>query len=301
MSILVVGSVGLDDVKTHAGKAENVLGGSAIYFSAAASFFYDPIRLVAVIGDDFPQEHIDFLEVKGIELEGLEKIQGGKTFRWGGDYTDDLNAATTRFTDLNVYGEFDPKLPETYKNTPYVFLANINPELQLNVLRQATAPKLIVCDTMNLWINNNRDALMQTLEAVDILILNDGEARLLAGESNLIRAGKQILTYGPDRVVIKKGEHGAITLTDSTFFAAPAYPLESVSDPTGAGDSFAGGFLGYIASTGDASEAAIRKAIIYGTVIASFNVEDFSLNRQRRLTQSEIEDRYHQLYEASLF
>ena len=301
MSILVVGSVGLDNIKTHAGKIENALGGSAVYFSAAASFFYNPIRLVAVIGDDFPQKYLDFLETRGVGLEGLEQIQGGKTFRWGGDYTNDLNAATTLFTELNVYGEFDPRLPEIYKNTPYLFLANINPELQLNVLRQVTDPKLIVCDTMNLWINNNRDALMQTLEAVDILILNDGEARLLTGESNLICAGNRILTYGPNRVVIKKGEHGAITLTDSTFFAAPAYPLEAVSDPTGAGDSFAGGFLGYLAATGKTSEAAIRKAIIYGTVIASFNVEDFSLNRQRRLNQAEIEDRYHQLYEASLF
>ena len=301
MSILVVGSVGLDDVKTRAGKVENALGGSAIYFSTAASFFYDAIRLVAVVGDDFPQEHIDFLEARGIGLEGLERIQDGKTFRWGGDYTGDLNAAETLFTDLNVYGDFDPKLPATYKDTPYVFLANINPELQLNVVRQATVPELIVCDTMNLWINNSLDALMQTLDEVDILILNDGEARLLTGEDNLVRAGRRILTYGPDRVVIKKGEHGAITLTDSTFFAAPAYPLESVSDPTGAGDSFAGGFMGYLASVGATSEAAIRKAIIYGTVIASFNVEDFSLNRQRRLTRSEIEDRYHQLHEAALF
>ena len=161
MSILVVGSVGLDDVKTHVGEVENALGGSAIYFSTAASFFYDSIRLVAVVGDDFPQEHLDFLKARGIALEGLEQIQGGKTFRWGGDYTGDLNAATTLFTDLNVYGDFDPKLPETYRDTPYVFLANINPELQLNVLRQATAPRLIVCDTMNLWINNSLNALMQ--------------------------------------------------------------------------------------------------------------------------------------------
>ena len=186
------------------------------------------------------------------------------------------------------------------KIPPTVFLANINPELQLDVLRQATTPKLIVCDTMNLWINNSLHALMQTLSEVDILILNDGEARLLTGESNLIRAGKQILTYGPDRVVIKKGEHGAITLTDSTFFAAPAYPLEAVSDPTGAGDSSLAD--SWVSRFGrETSEPAIRKAIIYGTVIASFNVEDFSLNRQRRLNRSEIEDRYHQLYEAALF
>ncbi|MCZ6677901.1 MAG: PfkB family carbohydrate kinase [Candidatus Poribacteria bacterium] len=301
MSILVVGSVGLDSVETPCGKVENALGGSAVYFSTAASFFFQPIRLVAVVGDDFAQEHVDFLRSRGVKLEGLEQIQGGKTFRWGGRYTGDLNAATTLFTDLNVYGEFDPKLPETHRETPYVFLANINPELQLGVLRQMTAPKLIVCDTMNLWINNSRDALMQTLGEVDILILNDGEARLLTGESNLIRAGKRILTYGPDRVVIKKGEHGAISLTDSTFFSAPAYPLEEVFDPTGAGDSFAGGFLGYLASVGDASEACIRKAVIYGTIIASFNVEDFSLNRQRRLTRSEIDRRYEHLQEAVLF
>ena len=298
MSILVVGSVGLDSVETSAGQVENALGGSAIYFSVAASFFYKPIRLVAVIGDDFPQEHVTFLQTRGIDIEGLEQIQGGKTFRWGGRYTDDPNAAITLFTDLNVYGDFNPKLPVNYKNTPYVFLANINPELQLNVLQQTTDAKLIVCDTMNLWINNSRNALMRTLSKVDILIINDGEARLLTGESNLIRAARAILTYGPNRVIVKKGEHGAISLTESSFFSAPAYPLENVSDPTGAGDSFAGGFLGYLASTGDMSEETIRKAIIYGTVIASFNVEDFSLNRQRSLTRSEINRRYSEIQKS---
>jgi sugar/nucleoside kinase (ribokinase family) len=301
MSILVVGSVGLDSIETPAGKVENALGGSAIYFSTAASFFYDAIRLVAVIGDEFPQEHLDFLKKRGIDIEGLERIKGGKTFRWGGNYTEDLNAAVTLFTDLNVFGDFEPKLPHTYRDTPYVFLANINPELQLNVIKQVTKPKLTVCDTMNLWINNSREALMQTLGHVDILILNDGEARLITGEDNLIRAAKQILTYGLKRVIVKKGEHGAMSLTDSTFFATPAYPLEAVSDPTGAGDSFAGGFMGYLASVGDTSEATIRKAIIYGTVIASFNVEDFSLNRQRTLTRSEIDGRYSQLQEMVTF
>lgn len=299
MSILVVGSVGLDSVETSAGQVENALGGSAIYFSVAASFFYNPIRLVAVIGDDFPQEHVNFLQKRGIDKEGLEQIQGGKTFRWGGRYTDDLNEAITLFTDLNVYGDFNPTLPVNYKNTPYVFLANINPELQLNVLKQTTDAKLIVCDTMNLWINNSRKALLRTLSKVDILIINDSEARLLTEESNLIRAARVILSYGPNRVIIKKGEHGAISLTHSTFFSAPAYPLESVSDPTGAGDSFAGGFLGYLASTGDLSEETIRKAIIYGTVIASFNVEDFSLNRQRFLTHSEIKHRYSELQKSA--
>ena len=295
MSILVVGSVGLDSVETSAGQVENALGGSAIYFSVAASFFHNPIRLVAVTGDDFPQEHIHFLQSREIDLTGLEQIQGGKTFRWGGRYTDDPNAALTLFTDLNVYGDFNPKLPVNHKDTPYVFLANINPELQLSVLQQTTDAKLIVCDTMNLWINNSRDALMRTLSRVDILIINDTEARLLTHESNLIRAAKEILTRGPNRVIIKKGEHGAISLTDSTFFSAPAYPLECVTDPTGAGDSFAGGFLGYLASTGDMSEPTIRKAIVYGTVIASFNVEDFSLNRQRTLTRSDINQRYSEI------
>jgi sugar/nucleoside kinase (ribokinase family) len=301
MSILAVGSVGLDSVETPAGKVENALGGSAIYFSTAASFFYDSIRLVAVIGEDFPQTHLDFLQTRGIDVEGIERIQGGKTFRWGGSYTEDLNSAITLFTDLNVFADFQPKLPNTYKTTPYIFLANINPELQLNVLEQITDPQLVVCDTMNLWINNSRDALMQTLKHVNILILNDGEVRLLTGEGNLIRGAKEILTYGPKRVIVKKGEHGAMTLTNSTFFAAPAFPLEEVFDPTGAGDSFAGGFMGYLATIGDTSEETIRRAIIYGTVVASFNVQDFSLNRQRTLTRSEIDFRYRQLQEAVAF
>ena len=221
MSILVVGSVGLDSVETPAGQVEDALGGSAIYFSTAANFFADSIRLVAVVGEDFPQEHIAFLESRGIDIEGLERVEGGKTFRWGGRYTDDLNSAATLFTDLNVYGNFQPKLPESYRDTPYVFLANINPELQLNVLEQVNQPRLVVCDTMNLWIDISRAALMQTLEKVDILILNDGEARLLTDENNLISAAKKILTYGPSRVIVKKGEHGAMSLTETTFFFRP--------------------------------------------------------------------------------
>ena len=301
MSILVVGSVGLDSVETPAGHVEDALGGSAIYFSTAASFFADSIRLVAVVGEDFPQEHIAFLESRGIDIEGLERVEGGKTFRWGGRYTDDLNSAATLFTDLNVYGNFQPKLPESYRDTPYVFLANINPELQLNVLEQVNQPRLVVCDTMNLWIDISRAALMQTLEKVDILILNDGEARLLTDENNLISAAKKILTYGPSRVIVKKGEHGAMTLTETTFFSAPAHPLESVCDPTGAGDSFAGGFLGYVASVGSASEATIRQAIMYGTIVASFNVENFSLNRQRILKRAEIDLRYQQLRDSTRY
>ena len=301
MSILVVGSAALDSVETPAGRVEDALGGSAIYFSTAASFFSDSIRMVAVVGDDFPQEHLAFLESRQINIEGLERVEGGQTFRWGGRYTDDLNSASTLFTDLNVYGDFQPKLPESYRDTPYVFLANINPELQLNVLGQVNQPKLVVCDTMNLWIDNSRAALMQTLGMVDILILNDAEARLLTEENNLISAAKKILTFGPSRVIVKKGEHGAMSLTETTFFSAPAHSLESVCDPTGAGDSFAGGFLGYVASVDDIAEETIRQAIMYGTIVASFNVEDFSLNRQRILKRAEIDRRYQELRESTRY
>jgi len=296
MGILVVGSVALDTVETLEGKVEDSLGGSAIYFSVAASFFHQQIHLVGVVGDDFPSEYVDFLSKRGIDLQGLERITGGKTFRWGGSYVSDLNAAETEFTYLNVFSDFDPKLPYTYQDTPYVFLANINPELQLRVLEQVHRPKLVVCDTMNLWIDISRPALMETLKQVDILILNDGEAKQLTEKKNLIQAGKEILTYGPSRVVIKKGEHGAISLTKSEFFAVPAYPLTSVFDPTGAGDSFAGGFMGYLAAQNRSNdEQTIRQAIVYGTVVASFNVEDFSLNRQRTLTRQEIDDRFNRL------
>ena len=301
MSILVVGSVALDNVETPFGKTEKALGGSAIYFSIAASFFYHNIYLVGVVGTDFSKEHFDFLVSRGIDLDGLEQIKDGKTFRWGGSYMGNLNAAETHFTDLNVFRDFQPKLPESYKNSSYVFLANINPELQMDVLRQMTNPRLVVCDTMNLWIDISRPTLLETLRKVDILILNDAEARQLTGENNLTQAGKQILTFGPTRVIIKKGEHGAISLTESTFFSAPAYPLTVVCDPTGAGDSFAGGFMGSLATSNDLSEKSIRRSIINGTVIASFNVEDFSLDRQRTLTPREIDKRFHQLEEIVQF
>lgn len=302
MGLLVVGSVALDTVETLEGKVEDSLGGSATYFSVAASFFHQQIHLVGVVGDDFPSEHVDFLSKRGIDLQGLEQITGGKTFRWGGSYVSDLNAAETEFTDLNVFSDFDPRLPDTYQDTPYVFLANINPELQLRVLEQVYHPKLVVCDTMNLWIDISRPALMETLKQVDILILNDGEAKQLTEKKNLIQAGKEILTYGPSRVVIKKGEHGAISLTESEFFAVPAYPLTSVFDPTGAGDSFAGGFMGYLAAQNQSDdEQTIRQAIVYGTVVASFNVEDFSLNRQRTLTRQEIDDRFNRLKDIAHF
>jgi len=300
MSIVVVGSVALDSVETPFGKVENALGGSATFFSVAASFFTKDIKLVGVVGDDFPQEHVDFLQSRGIDLAGLERVSG-KTFYWSGRYGDNLNVAETLSTELNVFENFAPKLPPSFRNSEYVFLANINPELQMDVLRQVERTDLVVCDTMNLWISTRKAELLETIKHVDIFVLNDAEARQLTGEPSLSKAAKEILNYGPNRVVIKKGEHGAATFTKTSYFSSPAYPLEGISDPTGAGDTFAGGFMGYLASTGDLSESSIRKAIVYGTVLASFNVEDFSLNRQRSLTRAEIESRFHEMRSMTQF
>lgn len=294
MSIVVVGSVALDSVETPLGKVENALGGSATYFSVAASFFTKNVKLVAVVGDDFPQEHVDFLRSREIDLEGLEQVEG-KTFHWSGRYGISLSGAETLSTELNVFEKFSPKVPESYKNAKYLFLANINPELQIDVLKQINNADLVVCDTMNLWISERREKLLEVIKHVDILVLNDAEARQLTGENKVDMSARKILECGPKRVIIKKGEHGAMTLSESSYFSAPAYPLKSVFDPTGAGDTFAGGFMGYLASTDEVSEINIRKAIIYGTVLASFDVEDFSLNRQRNLTRDEIESRFAEM------
>ncbi|MDQ1316492.1 MAG: hypothetical protein QG588_139 [Candidatus Poribacteria bacterium] len=294
MSIVVVGSVALDSVETPFGKVENALGGSATYFSISASFFTKNIKLVAVVGEDFPLEHIEFLNSKGINLEGLQRVKG-KTFYWSGRYGANLSGAETLTTELNVFETFSPKVPESYKDTKYVFLANINPELQMEVMSQIKNAELVVSDTMNLWIAQRRDSLMEMIKHVDVLIINDSEARQLTDEQKVDKAAWKILDYGPKRVIVKKGEHGAISVTRSSYFASPAYPLKSMIDPTGAGDTFAGGFMGYLASTGDSSEQNIRKAIVYGTVMASFNVEDFSLNRQRTLTKEEIESRFNEM------
>lgn len=301
MEVLVVGTVTLDTVETPQKKVENVLGGSGMYAAVAASFFRNPVRLVGVVGDDFPLEYTDYLKNQGIDLQGLKRIQNGKSFRWGGRYSEDFNVRDTLFTELNVVSDFHPVLPDTYKETPYIFLANDPPQLQLSIIKQATIPKLIVCDTMDFWINEEREALDKTIEQVDILILNDSEVRLLTGESNLIKGAHKILRNGPKRVIVKKGEHGAISITESSFFCAPAYPLTDVVDPTGAGDSFAGGFIGYLASIGDTSESAIRRAMIYGTVSASFNIEDFTINRQKTVQFDEIEGRYKELQEIARF
>lgn len=300
MSLVVVGSVALDSIETPFGKVENVLGGSATYFSVSASFFVPDIRLVAVVGEDFSEEYVNFLKGHGIDLTGLERANG-KTFRWSGRYGFSLGGAETLSTELNVFETFSPKIPESYKDSEFVFLANINPELQLNVLKQINGAQLIVCDTMNLWIAQRREQLLETLKHVDIFILNDEEARQLTGERKVDMSAKKILTLGPKRVIIKKGEHGAMTMTKDSYFSVPAYPIESIVDPTGAGDSFAGGFLGYLASTKDLSEQNIRKAIVYGTVMASFCVEDFSLNRHHSLTKEEIEQRFNSMREITRF
>ena len=301
MGVLVVGTVTLDTVETPSERVEDVLGGSGVYAAVAANFFKNSVQLVGVIGDDYPHAYTDFLETQGIDLQGVKRIDNGKSFRWGGRYAENFNVRDTLFTELNVVSDFHPVLPEAYKATPYLFLANNSPILQLSIIEQATNPKLIVCDTMDFWINEQREALEALLARVDVLILNDSEAQLFTGDTNLIRAAQAILRYGPKRVIVKKGEHGAISVSESSFFSAPAYPLTQITDPTGAGDSFAGGMMGYIASVEDTSEETIRTAMIYGTVIASFNIEDFSVNRQKRVKFSEISSRYGELQQAVRF
>jgi len=288
--LLVVGSVALDSVKTPFGQATEALGGSATYFSFAASFF-TTVRLVATVGEDFPGEHLALLKNRGVDLSGLQ-VSHGKTFRWVGEYGYDLNEARTLDTQLNVFADFKPSLPAPLRRTPFVFLANIAPELQLDVLRQMERPRLVALDTMNFWIEGKRDELLEVVAEVDVLVINDAEARQLAREPNLIKAARTILGLGPRSVVIKRGEHGALMASDGHFFFVPAYPLDSVFDPTGAGDTFAGGFMGYLARSDRIDAGALRRAIVYGAVMASFTVEDFSLNRLTRLRSEEIERRY---------
>ena len=301
MGVLVFGTVTLDTVETPRRRVEDVLGGSGVYAAIAASFFGNTVRLVGVVGADFPQTYTDILETHGIDLQGLARVEDGKSFRWGGRYTEDFNVRDTLFTELNVIEGFQPVLPETYKDTAYLFLANSSPIFQLSVIEQTTDPKLVVCDTMDFWIHEEREALEALLARVDVLILNDSEARLLTGDANLVRAAETILRYGPERVIVKKGEHGAISITESSYFNAPAYPIRQVADPTGAGDSFAGGMMGYLTSVEDTSEEAIRSAMVYGAVVASFNIEDFSINRQKRVQFSEISSRYRELQDAVRF
>jgi sugar/nucleoside kinase (ribokinase family) len=292
MSIVVVGSVFFDTVETPFGKVEDVIGGAATYFAVAASFFTS-VKVVATAGEDFPDHELEFLRSRDIDLSGL-KLQAGRTGRWAGRYHEDMNVRDTLDLQLNVFADFDPVLPQSYRDTQYVFLANIDPRLQGGVLDQLAAPGLVGCDTMNHWITETRPDLERLLGRVDILTINDEEARLLSGERNLVRAARRILAMGPKSVLIKRGEYGVIRFSPESVFAVPAFPLEEVFDPTGAGDTFAGGFMGEIARSGDVSEAGLRRAIVCGSVMASFVVEDFSLGRLRRLTHEEIDRRYRQ-------
>ncbi|MGH7370801.1 MAG: PfkB family carbohydrate kinase [Candidatus Methylomirabilales bacterium] len=299
MEILVVGSVALDTVTTPFGDAREVLGGSATYFASSASFFA-PVSVVAVVGEDFPMEALEFLRRREVDLTGLER-RPGRTFRWRGEYGFALNEAKTLETQLNVFAEFHPRLPEPYREREVVFLANIDPDLQREVLTQVLSPRLVAADTMNFWIQGKPEALRQTLKQVQILIINDAEARMLAQEPNLVRAAKTILGWGPRSLIIKRGEYGALSFSDGGWFAAPALPLENVYDPTGAGDAFAGGFLGFLASTRNFDEANLRRAVIMGSVMASFAVEAFSLQRLQHLTYPEIESRYRQFKQLAHF
>ncbi len=292
MGILVVGSVALDSVKTPSGAREDVLGGAATYFSIAASYFTD-VSMIAVVGEDFPEKHIAFLGKKGIDLSGMERRKG-KTFRWKGEYSRDFSSRTTLDTQLNVFADFSPKLNAAHFSSEYVFLANIDPDLQRSVLEQVRQPRLVACDTMNYWISNKRDSLLKTLAGIDLLVINDEEARQLAGQANLIQAARRILTLGPKMLVVKRGEYGAMLFSARSVFCIPAYPLEDVVDPTGAGDTFAGGLMGCLAGTGASGEMALRKAVVYGSAMASFNVTGFGPEKIADLTFTEIEARYQE-------
>ncbi|TMA10593.1 MAG: sugar kinase [Deltaproteobacteria bacterium] len=299
MSILVVGTVAFDSIETPHGSADHVLGGSASYFAVAASFF-SPVKIVGVIGRDFPAEYMDLFSRRGIDLEGLRRNEGA-TFHWRGRYHEDLNVRDTIELHLNVLSGFVPRLPESYRNAEYVFLGNIDPAMQIEVLNQLRQVRLVACDTMDHWIQGSAGELRKVLGRIEILIINDSEARLLSGEHNIVRAARAILKMGPKAVLIKRGEYGVLQFTDSSVFATPAYPLEEVFDPTGAGDSFAGGFLGQLARARDNSQGGLRRAIVYGSVVASFTVEDFGLKRLTQLSLAEIEERYRGFIELTDF
>jgi sugar/nucleoside kinase (ribokinase family) len=298
-AVAVVGSVAFDTIETPMGIAEEVLGGSATHFAVAASYFA-PVRLVAVVGEDFPEAERDYLASRDIDLSGLE-VRPGRTFRWSGRYHEDMNVRDTVALELNVFADFHPTLSSQTRGAPLVFLANIDPLLQAGVLEQFEDPAVVACDTMNHWIENARDSLEALLPRLDLLIVNDEEARLLSGEHNVSRAARRILELGPRSVLIKRGEYGAILFSPDSVFAVPAYPLEEVFDPTGAGDTFAGGVIGYLAATGERSEGGLRRAIVYGSVLASYVVEDFGGQRLRTLTRDEIERRYRQFVALTEF
>ena len=290
MALLIVGSVGIDDIKTPLESRKNLLGGSASYASVAASFFV-PTRLVGVVGEDFPIVYRELFQKHRISLDGL-KTEKGKTFRWSGKYLKDLNQRRTLSVELNVFEGFKPNLPEAYKSTPYVLLGNIAPSLQLHVLKQMKRPKFAMADTMDLWIKNTKSDLFDLMSKVDAVCMNDSEARELTEITSLIKAGQKLLSYGPKYAIIKKGEHGCLLFSQGHFFAAPAYPLEDIHDPTGAGDTFAGSMMGYLARADKIDFEILRKAVICGSVMASFNVEAFSLDRLQTLQLADIKERY---------
>jgi sugar/nucleoside kinase (ribokinase family) len=299
MSVLVVGTVAFDSIETPFGSAERILGGSAAYFALGASLF-TPVRLVGVIGQDFPEEHLELFTQRGVDLEGLQREQGD-TFHWRGRYHEDVNIRDTLELHLNVLSSFVPQLPDRYRDAEYVFLGNIDPVMQLEVLNQIRQMKLVVCDTMDHWIRESAADLRKVLKRIEMLVINDSEARLLSGYNNIVRAARSILKMGPKIVLIKRGEYGVLQFSDSSIFATPAYPLEEVFDPTGAGDSFAGGFLGQIARSGDASQRGIRRAIVYGSVVASFTVEDFGVKRLTTASLDDVEERYQRFVQLTDF
>jgi sugar/nucleoside kinase (ribokinase family) len=299
MSVLVVGTVAFDSIETPFGSAERVLGGSASYFALGASHFA-PVRIVGVIGQDFPQDYLELFTQRGIDIEGIKK-ENGATFHWRGRYHEDINQRDTIELHLNVLAGFQPKLPERYRDAEYVFLGNIDPVMQMEVLNQIERMKLVVCDTMDHWIRESHEELKKVLKRIEMLVLNDSEARLLSGYENIVKAARAILKMGPKIVLIKRGEYGVLQFSDSAVFATPAYPLEEVFDPTGAGDSFAGGLMGQLARSGDNSQGGLRRAIVYGSVVASFTVENFGVTRLSDVSLPQIEERYQQFVRLTDF
>jgi len=293
--ILVIGSVALDTIASPSGYSKEILGGSATYFSISASFFA-AVNLVATVGADFPEKHSKTIKSFGVDLEGLE-VKEGKTFRWEGSYVKDLNCAETIETQLNVFAEFKPCLPKRYEKSKYIFLANIDPDLQIFILKKFSGKRFIGCDSMNHWIKNKNASLKDMIKKTSIIFLNDSEAKMLSGESNILKAGKYLLSLGPEFAAVKRGEYGAILFSKDFTFMAPAYLLEEVKDPTGAGDTFAGGFMGYLAKTDKINENNMKNALLWGSVMASFTVQDFSVNRFLNVTKKDIEDRYNKFKE----
>lgn len=298
MSLLVLGTVAFDDIMTPHGRARKVLGGAATYISYSASFFTRDINLCSIVGEDFPVDEINAMEKRGVDTEGLEIVENGLTFYWAGEYSENFETRETHKTDLNVLDNFDPILPDSYKDSEYIMLGNLTPEIQLSVLKQVKSPKLVVLDTMNFWMDTALDMLVDVIERCHILTINDEEARQLSGEHSLSKAAEKILKMGPEYLIIKKGEHGALLFNQAgKIFFAPALPLSEVKDPTGAGDTFAGGLIGYLADSDDFTFENVKRAVIHGSAMASFCVEDFSLDRLKDVTQHDIARRLDQFIE----